>query len=74
MGNDGASGMLDMKRAGSNTIAQDEKSCIVFGMPKEAISAGAVDTIAPLACISNLMMAWASHGRLKTMNGNHILK
>jgi two-component system chemotaxis response regulator CheB len=69
MGNDGASGMLDMKRAGSSTIAQDEKSCVVFGMPKEAISAGAVDSIAPLACIPDLIMAWASPGRLKTMNG-----
>jgi len=65
MGNDGASGMLDMKRAGSSTIAQDEKSCVVFGMPKEAISAGAVDTVAPLACIPSLIMAWASSGRLK---------
>jgi two-component system chemotaxis response regulator CheB len=65
MGNDGASGMLAMKRAGSNTIAQDEKSCVVFGMPKEAISAGAVDTVAPLACIPDLIMAWASPARLK---------
>ncbi|MGC2695441.1 MAG: chemotaxis protein CheB, partial [Candidatus Angelobacter sp.] len=65
MGNDGASGMLAMKRAGSTTIAQDEKSCIVFGMPKEAISAGAVDTVAPLACIPNLITAWASSGLLK---------
>jgi two-component system, chemotaxis family, protein-glutamate methylesterase/glutaminase len=54
-----------MKRAGSTTIAQDEKSCIVFGMPKEAISAGAVDTVAPLACIPNLITAWASSGTLK---------
>ena len=69
MGNDGASGMLDMKRAGSSTIAQDEKSCVVFGMPKEAISAGAVDTVAPLACIPDLITAWASPGRLKTING-----
>jgi two-component system chemotaxis response regulator CheB len=59
MGNDGASGMLDMKRAGSTTIAQDEKSCVVFGMPKEAISVGAVDTVAPLACIPNLILAGA---------------
>jgi two-component system chemotaxis response regulator CheB len=65
MGNDGASGMLDMKRAGSITIAQDEKSCVVFGMPKEAISVGAVDTVAPLACIPNQIMAWASSGRMK---------
>ncbi|HEX4605637.1 MAG TPA: chemotaxis response regulator protein-glutamate methylesterase, partial [Candidatus Angelobacter sp.] len=47
MGNDGASGLLAMKRAGSSTIAQDEKSCVVFGMPKEAISAGAVDAVEP---------------------------
>jgi two-component system chemotaxis response regulator CheB len=65
MGNDGASGLLAMKRAGSTTIAQDEKSCVVFGMPKEAISAGAVDTVAPLACIPDQIMAWASSGRLK---------
>jgi two-component system chemotaxis response regulator CheB len=69
MGNDGASGMLDMKRAGSSTIAQDEKSCVVFGMPKEAISAGAVDTIAPPACIPDLIMGWVSSGRLKTIPG-----
>jgi len=65
MGDDGADGMLAMKRAGSTTIAQDEKSCVVFGMPKEAISAGAVDTVAPLACIPKQIMAWASSGRLK---------
>ncbi len=74
MGNDGASGMLDMKRAGSSTIAQDEKSCVVFGMPKEAISAGAVETVAPLACIPNLIMAWANSGRVQTMNGNHTFR
>ncbi len=64
MGNDGASGLLAMKRAGSETIAQDEKSCVVFGMPREAISAGAVETIAPLACIARLILAWANSGRL----------
>lgn len=63
MGNDGASGLLAMKQAGSSTIAQDEKSCVVFGMPKEAISAGAVNNIAPLAHIPNLIMAWASPAR-----------
>jgi two-component system chemotaxis response regulator CheB len=68
MGNDGASGMLDMKRAGSSTIAQDEKSCVVFGMPKEAISAGAVETVASLACIPNLIMSWARYGCLKQAN------
>ncbi|OQY11369.1 MAG: chemotaxis response regulator protein-glutamate methylesterase [Desulfobacteraceae bacterium 4572_19] len=42
MGADGAKGMLDMKNAGALNIAQDEKSCVVFGMPKEAIKTGAI--------------------------------
>jgi two-component system chemotaxis response regulator CheB len=69
MGNDGASGMLAMNRAGSDTIAQDEKSCVVFGMPKEAISAGGVDTVTPLSCIPNLIMDWASSSRMQAING-----
>ena len=48
MGNDGAAGMLEMKRAGTYNIAQDENSCVVFGMPKMAIEAGGVDEICPL--------------------------
>jgi two-component system chemotaxis response regulator CheB len=48
MGHDGAAGMLEMKRAGAATVAQDEASCVVFGMPKEAIARGAVDEIVPL--------------------------
>ncbi len=48
MGSDGAQGMLKMKRAGARTVAQDEASCVVFGMPREAIRAGAVDRIVPL--------------------------
>ncbi|MDD3581480.1 MAG: chemotaxis response regulator protein-glutamate methylesterase [Desulfobacca sp.] len=48
MGADGAQGLLAMKNSGAYTIAQDEASCIVFGMPKEAIKAGAVDKISPL--------------------------
>lgn len=69
MGNDGASGMLAMNRAGSDTIAQDEKSCVVFGMPKEAISAGGVDIVAPLSCIPDLIMDWANSYRLNAANG-----
>ncbi len=45
MGNDGAAGLLEMKEAGAYTIAQDEDSCVVFGMPKEAIKLGAADRI-----------------------------
>lgn len=53
MGDDGARGLLEMQRAGARTIAQDEASCVVFGMPKEAISLGAADRIVPLGQIPN---------------------
>jgi len=48
MGADGAEGLLEMKKMGASTIAQDEKTCVVFGMPKEAIKLGAADKIVPL--------------------------
>jgi len=48
MGSDGATGLLNMKEAGAKTLAQDEESCVVFGMPKEAIKLGAADKIVPL--------------------------
>jgi two-component system chemotaxis response regulator CheB len=51
IGADGARGLLDMKRAGAATVAQDEASCVVFGMPREAIALGAVDHVLPLAKI-----------------------
>ena len=51
MGADGAQGMLRMKEGGAKTIAQDEASCVVFGMPKEAIRLGAVDRVVPLELI-----------------------
>lgn len=52
MGDDGARGMLEMKEAGARTIAQDEKSCVVFGMPQEAIKQGGVDKILSLEDIA----------------------
>jgi two-component system chemotaxis response regulator CheB len=52
MGADGAKGLLEMKESGAGTIAQDEKSCVVFGMPKEAIKLGAADKIVSLQDIS----------------------
>lgn len=48
MGNDGSEGILNIKNTGGKTIAQDESSCIVYGMPKSAVNIGAIDTIAPL--------------------------
>ncbi|MBP1712433.1 MAG: Response regulator receiver modulated CheB methylesterase [Deltaproteobacteria bacterium] len=48
MGADGAQGILRMKELGAKTIAQDEASCVVFGMPKEAIKLGAIDRVIPL--------------------------
>jgi len=48
MGKDGALGMLEMKKAGAYNLAQDESSCVVFGMPKEAIAIGATHEVAPL--------------------------
>ncbi len=58
MGDDGARGMKEMHDAGARTIAQDEASCVVFGMPKEAIKLGAVDTIASLDKIPEAMIAY----------------
>ena len=52
MGDDGAKGMLEMKEAGAATIAQDEKSCVVFGMPKVAIELGGVDQVVSLEKIA----------------------
>lgn len=56
MGDDGAHGMLEMKNAGSFNIAQNEESCVVFGMPKEAIKIGAVDKILPLEEIADYVI------------------
>lgn len=57
MGTDGAKGMQSMHRAGGNTIAQDEATCVVYGMPREAVRLEAVTTIAPLHRIFNEIVA-----------------
>jgi two-component system chemotaxis response regulator CheB len=57
MGSDGALGMLALKKAGARTIAQDEASCVVFGMPKEAIRHGAIDRVLPLSAIPGAILA-----------------
>jgi len=59
MGDDGARGMLEMKQAGAITIAQDEASCVVFGMPKEAIKLGGADKVLPLYAIAGAILAAA---------------
>ncbi|MDE2086609.1 MAG: chemotaxis response regulator protein-glutamate methylesterase, partial [Xanthomonadaceae bacterium] len=52
MGDDGAVGLLEMRRAGARTIAQDEASCVVYGMPKEAVARGAAERILPLGMLA----------------------
>ena len=56
MGADGANGLLKMREAGARTIAQDENSSIVFGMPKEAIKLGAAEKVVPLKNIGNTVL------------------
>jgi two-component system chemotaxis response regulator CheB len=57
MGSDGAQGLLRMKNAGARTIAQDEASCVVFGMPREAIRMGAADRVVSLSRIASAIVA-----------------
>lgn len=64
MGDDGAAGLLEMHTAGAATLAQDEASCVVFGMPREAAARGAVDELVPLAGLSEKILEWAKAGRV----------
>jgi two-component system chemotaxis response regulator CheB len=57
MGRDGAEGLMRMRQAGAHTLAQDEASCVVFGMPREAIALGAVDEVAPLGEMCRRVLA-----------------
>jgi two-component system chemotaxis response regulator CheB len=60
MGDDGATGLLNMRQAGAHTIAQDEQSCVVFGMPKEAIArGGAAEQVTFLDRIAASLIAFA---------------
>ncbi len=63
MGSDGAQGLLEMRNCGALTLAQDEASCVVFGMPKEAIARNAVVTVVPLRRLAETV--------LKMVNANH---
>jgi two-component system chemotaxis response regulator CheB len=62
MGKDGAAGLLSMRMAGASTLAQDQESCVVYGMPKEAVACGAVKEIVPLN-----RMAEAIQSKIKKM-------
>ena len=64
MGNDGAQGLLEMRNSGAQTIAQDEASSVVFGMPKEAIARGAAMNVLPLDRIALAALKMAVQGRL----------
>ena len=64
MGNDGASAMLSMHKAGAFTVAQNEATCVVFGMPKEAIAAGGVDEVLPIQSIAQRVVDY-SEGKTK---------
>ena len=63
MGKDGAAAMLEMKQAGAYNFAQDEATCVVFGMPREAIALGAVDEVVPLPRMTERVLARLSIAR-----------
>jgi len=61
MGDDGAAGLLEMRNAGARTVAQDEESCVVYGMPKEAVKRGGVERSVPLGAIDReITSQWAT--------------
>ena len=63
MGADGAKGMVEMKKRGAFTIGQDEKSCVVYGMPMMAFKMGGVTKQASLDDIPNVLMNYLINGR-----------
>ena len=62
MGDDGARGMKLLHDRGARTIAQNEESCVVFGMPKEAIAAGGVDDVLPLSRVADAILSFDARG------------
>jgi two-component system chemotaxis response regulator CheB len=63
MGRDGAAGLLDVRRAGGFTIAQDEATSVVYGMPREAVALGAAESVLPLSEIGSVLTSFASQTR-----------
>ena len=62
MGDDGARGMKLLHDKGARTMAQNEESCVVFGMPKEAIAMGAVDEVIPLSQVASAITRFDARG------------
>jgi two-component system chemotaxis response regulator CheB len=71
MGNDGAQGMRRMSNAGAYTIAQDEATSVVYGMPKAAVEAGGVKTVLPLDLIAPVLIAWLASSHRSFAVGGH---
>jgi two-component system chemotaxis response regulator CheB len=69
MGSDGAEGLLDIRRAGGFTLAQDEETCAVFGMPHEAVRRGAVDQSMAPASMAELLRRMAERSARREGNG-----
>ena len=72
MGRDGADGLLAMRRAGATTFAQDEATCVVYGMPKAAVQLGAVDQVLALDRIADAVLGVpGGRGRMARTMGAH---
>jgi two-component system, chemotaxis family, protein-glutamate methylesterase/glutaminase len=71
MGDDGAAAMADLKRKGGRTIAQDESTCIVFGMPSELIRRGGADLVLPSGRIARQLAAWTSPAAFSNRSRAH---
>ena len=63
MGDDGAEGLVAMKAAGAATVAQDETTCVVYGMPKEAVARGVIDVVLPLSQVADCISGWTRKRR-----------
>jgi two-component system chemotaxis response regulator CheB len=61
MGDDGARGLVEMHEAGSYTVAQDEKTSVVWGMPGEAVKLGAIDDVMPLDSVASALLKHSGH-------------